>query len=100
MLTRRLPALLFSTALFFLPAVLHAQETGAKDPAPQPVDQVGGMDTGTAAPVPGDVPEKQVEEHKPDANPALQAPTIGGATGLFRLVTGDIGTRHTFRIRY
>ncbi len=35
---------------------------------------------------------------QPDSNPGVYAPTIGGATGLIRLVTTDIGTTHTFRI--
>jgi OmpA-OmpF porin, OOP family len=36
------------------------------------------------------------EEPYPD--PGMFAPTIGGLTGLFRTVSGDVGGQHTFRI--
>jgi outer membrane protein OmpA-like peptidoglycan-associated protein len=31
-------------------------------------------------------------------DPANQSPTISGLSGLFRVVTGDIGTQHSFRL--
>ena len=42
--------------------------------------------------------KKEEKPHQPDPNPGVHAPTIGGATGLIRLVTTDIGSKHTFRV--
>jgi len=35
---------------------------------------------------------------QPDPNPGIYAPSIGGLTGLVRLVTMDVGSPHTFRV--
>lgn len=48
-----------------------------------------------AEPTPARPPADASARH---ADPAEASPTITGATGLVRLVTGDVGDRHTFRI--
>jgi outer membrane protein OmpA-like peptidoglycan-associated protein len=42
--------------------------------------------------------KKGPDVRQPDPTPGAQAPTINGPTGLFRLVTMDVGTPHTFRV--
>jgi outer membrane protein OmpA-like peptidoglycan-associated protein len=45
---------------------------------------------------PADKTKEKAKDSSPD--PGIQAPSIGGLTGLFRTITGDIGGRHTFRL--
>lgn len=75
-----LPALLLS---LFLGAPARAQGTDDDETptAKKPVAASEGKDA---------------KESSPD--PGIQAPTIGGLSGLFRTVTGDIGSQHTFRL--
>ncbi|MCA9667071.1 MAG: OmpA family protein [Myxococcales bacterium] len=42
--------------------------------------------------------KKKPEPKGDDEDPAVRAPTIHGLSGLFRTVTGDIGTAHSFRV--
>jgi outer membrane protein OmpA-like peptidoglycan-associated protein len=82
MLRRQWYAVLLSLAFLLLPAApLWAQSD--QDEAPAATAK-------KAAPPP--------TATQSDPNPALQAPTIGGLSGLFRTVTSDIGSPHTFRL--
>ncbi|MFH2010377.1 MAG: OmpA family protein [bacterium] len=42
--------------------------------------------------------DKGAKAGQPDPNPGMQAPSINGLSGMFRLVTMDVGSPHTFRV--
>lgn len=70
----------------------------APDAAPGLDQQATAEDGKSVAEAPHGVITKEevVVDRPPD--PGAQAPAIGGLSGLFRLVTSDIGRQHTFRI--
>jgi OmpA-OmpF porin, OOP family len=82
----------------FLVMGVHLPVGQAQSPAPKTSSGVTAnpstTTTTTTDKKPADVPPKP----KKNEDPGRYGATIGGLTGLFRVVTGDIGGKHHFRI--
>jgi outer membrane protein OmpA-like peptidoglycan-associated protein len=81
-------------SLLCLPAAALAQDEDEDPPEASAKEEGGGGDADSAKDAKADADAPR----QPDANPGLYAPTLNGPTGLFRLVTTDVGGPHTFRV--
>jgi outer membrane protein OmpA-like peptidoglycan-associated protein len=103
-LVRPLPALLFcATVITVSPALAQESTTTVEKVAERDGEKADGKnkaETKTEAKADGAAETKPPLQGSGEVDQGAIAPTISGPSGLFRLVTSDIGKRHSLRLAY